>query len=415
MTTVSNTLSTTTLPNGLRVAFEHIDAMESASLSWLLPAGSIFDDESTLGCSTVVAEMLMRGTTEMDSRQQADAFDHVGALRNSSAGVRFSSLGLSVVGNRLHEALPLIVDMVRSPRLNDETLNPARELAKQSIASLADEPQRRAVLSARSRHLPSPFNRNTLGTIEGLNAITSEQVANWWQEHAVADGAILSLAGRFDTDATLKQLETLLADWGGKKDQPGSLGTAARGYAHEADDSNQVQIIVLHDGPAVVDDDSVLERIASAVLSGGMSGRLFTEVREKRGLCYSVSSAYSSDRERGVVTSYVGTTPERAQESLDVLIEQLHQINAGDVTGDEFERATIGMKSRLVFAGESTQARAGAGAADIANFGRVRTLEEIVAKIDAVTLDQLNEYLRRRDPGTPTIQTLGPDALTEPS
>jgi predicted Zn-dependent peptidase len=153
------------------------------------------------------------------------------------------------------------------------------------------------------------------------------------------------------------------------------------------------------------------------VLSGGTAGRLFTEVREKRGLCYSVSAGYASGRDFGAVTAYVGTTPERAQESLDVLWAELARIGTaeGAVTQEEFERAVIGMKSRLVFAGESTAARAAGLATDLHRLGRARGLAEMAAQIDAVTLGQVADYLRRRDMGRVTIQTLGPAGLRAPT
>lgn len=415
MSTTAPNISSTQTESGLRIVFERMDAMESASVQLLVPAGSAHDDAGTLGGSAVAAEILLRGAGALDSRAQADAFDQVGALRNSSVGVRFLSLSMSVVGSRICEAFPLMVDMVRAPRFTQASLAPSCELAKAAIASLADDPQQRAVLAARSRHLPAPYNRDTLGTNDGIDAVTSEQLANWWASHAAPKGSILSIAGSFDADRVLTSLDSLLDGWAGEMGQPPIADAPIRGYAHETDDSNQMQVIVLHDGPEEGSADAVLERIAVSVLSGGMSGRLFTEVREKRGLCYSVSSSYRADRDRGVVTSYVGTTPERAQESLDVLLDQLGQISAGDVTKEEFDRAVIGMKSRLVFAGESTRARAGACAADMANLGRVRTLDEIVNRIDSVTLDELNAYLRRRNPGVATIQTLGPDALNPPA
>ncbi|HCT44620.1 MAG TPA: insulinase family protein, partial [Phycisphaerales bacterium] len=127
------------------------------------------------------------------------------------------------------------------------------------------------------------------------------------------------------------------------------------------------------------------------------------------------SSSYRADKDRGVVSNYVGTTPERAQESLDVLHNEIQRINAGDVTQDELSRSLTGLKSKLIFAGESTSARAGAIAADQINLGRVRSLEEIVDRLSSVTLDELNAYLRRRDLGQLTIQTLGPNALNAPS
>jgi predicted Zn-dependent peptidase len=228
--------------------------------------------------------------------------------------------------------------------------------------------------------------------------------------------SIFAAAGAIDPDAIERALNDLLADWSGSTTEPKPAPAPARGYAHEEDESNQVQIILAHDAPPETSPHCVLERLAISVLSGGMSGRLFSEVREKRGLCYSVSAGYRADRDHGVVTAYVGTAPERAQESLDVLVSELRRLNdpAGAVTIEEFRRAKVGMKSGLVFSGESTGSRAVALASDQRKLGRPRSLDELARQVDEVTIDQLNAYLKTRSLGTVTIQTLGPRELKPP-
>lgn len=228
---------------------------------------------------------------------------------------------------------------------------------------------------------------------------------------------MLGIAGAIDVDRTIDALERLLDGWAGSRDEPKLGPTPTRGYMHEPDDSTQVQILILADGPADPDPDSIPERVVSNVLSGGMSGRLFTEVREKRGLCYSVSASYGADKRHGTVVAYVGTTPERAQESLNVLDAEMNRITTpeGAVTPDEFRRAIVGMKSGVIFSGESTGARAATIVGDLYRRGRARTLSEIAAEIDRVTLDGVNTYLQRRRRGTVTIQTLGPATLIPPA
>jgi predicted Zn-dependent peptidase len=212
------------------------------------------------------------------------------------------------------------------------------------------------------------------------------------------------------------QLDRLLGGWQGSTPEPVLGGPPVRGYGHEPDETNQVQIIVLHEAPPEPHPDSLAEKLVISVLSGGMSGRLFSEVREKRGLCYSVGAGYRGDRDFGSVSCYVGTTPERAQESLDVLLSELHRVHSpqGHVQPEEFKRAVTGMKSRLIFSGESTGARSAALAGDIHRLGRARSLEEMAGQIDALTLDQVNDYLARRSLGRMTIQTLGPKPLIPP-
>jgi len=316
----------------------------------------------------------------------------------------------------LIEALPLIVDMVRKPRFDADSVEPVRDLALQALDSLKDDPQERASLAARQRHYAVPLNRSSLGTAEGLAAITRDELVSHWVTRAVPVGSILAVAGAVEPDALAAELNRLLKGWMGAAAEFARGPAPTRGYAHETDQTNQVQILLMHDAPPESDPMSVLEKVILSVLSGGMSGRLFSEVREKRGLCYSVSASYAAGKDFGAVAGYVGTTPERAQESLTVMLAELARINtpAGAVERDEFDRAVIGMKSRLVFSGESTAGRAASLAYDQHRLGRPRSLEEIARQIDAVTLDAVNAYVKTRKPGVMTIQTLGPAALTPP-
>jgi predicted Zn-dependent peptidase len=144
-----------------------------------------------------------------------------------------------------------------------------------------------------------------------------------------------------------------------------------------------------------------------------MSGRLFTEVREKRGLCYSVWAGYSSLKNEGSILGYAGTSNDRAQATLDCLIGEVHRLSDG-VTAEELQRAKTGLKASTIMQGESTSARAGAIAHDFFMRGRIRTLEEIKNSIDAITVDQVNAYLKKNKPGPFTIVTVGPKELKLP-
>jgi len=153
--------------------------------------------------------------------------------------------------------------------------------------------------------------------------------------------------------------------------------------------------------------------MAVEVLSGGMSGRLFTEVREKRGLCYSVWAGYSSLKGSGSIMGYAGSSNDRAQATLDCFIAELHRMREG-VTAEELERAKIGLKASTIMQGESTSARAGAIAHDFFMRGRIRPLDEIKDAIDSVSVDQVNAYLKAHEAGPFTIVTVGPKALNMP-
>jgi len=405
-----------TLANGLSVVIEPNAGVRSAGLCLLVPAGVASDPDTRQGLSSMWAELLLRGAGTRDSRAQADAFDMLGANRSTRVSSRFVSVSATVMGDRVLDVLPLIAEMIRQPRFDADALEPSRELCMAAVESLKDDPGAMAGLAAKARHLPVPFNRSAYGTIEGLRAITRDDIVAGWAERAVPDGSILSIAGHVDADAIIKRLESLFGDWAGSVEEPKPQQSPGRGYGHIDDDTNQVQIILMADGPRASSRQAMLERLTTAVLSGGMSARLFTEVREKRGLCYSVHARYTSDRDFGLFSAEVGTQPERAQESLDVLVDELLRINtaAGRVTKEEFDRAVIGMKSRLIFSGESTGARASALASDLFKLGRPRSLDDVAGEIDAITLDALNAYVATRQLGSVTVQTLGPRPLDMP-
>lgn len=400
------------LSNGLRVAIEAMASVRSVGVSLMTPAGSAREPAHLEGLGALWSELLLRGAGDLDSKAQTDAFDRLGASRGVSSRTLFVTVTSRAMGTRLNDVLALVSTMVREPRFDPASIEASRELAIQSLLSLKDDPRERCALLAREHHLPPPINRTGYGRVETLRAITRDDLIREWARLAVADGSILAIAGDVDPVAASDAIERIFGDWSGSIPDAPLDPVGERGYHHETDDTNQVQIDVVHDAPRAGDPDAVLERVVQSVLSGGMSGRLFSEVREKRGLCYAVQSSYGPSRDYGTVSAYVGTTPERAQESLDVLLSELERINTeADVSEDEFARAIVGMKSRTVFAGESTMARASALAGDVHRLGSPRTLAEIASEIDAVTLPRVIDYLRRRNPGKLTIQTLGPAPL----
>jgi predicted Zn-dependent peptidase len=417
--TTPPTITTHTLPGGLPVIIEPLPGVRSVSLAWLIPAGTAHEPTDRLGLSTLAAELLLRGAGSLNSRAQADALDALGIVRSADVTGYYLRLTATMLGNHLPAALPLLVDMIRKPRFEQEHLEPARDLALQALASLSDNPQERASLLLAQRHNPRPLDRSHYGTEDGLSATTRDDLLNFWSKHSTPNGAILAIAGDADPARIIPILDQLLAGWSGPA-HPVELSTSpTRGsYHHVQDDAaSQVHIYLAHESPAESDPLCPMERLLTAVLSGGSSCRLFSEVREKRGLCYSVSASYAADRAFGRTTAYVGTTPDKAQQSLDVLLSELRKVNGptssgGGITDEELTRTKTRVKSNLIFSGESSAARAGSLAGDMHRLGRPRPLSELAQQLDAITLNALNGYLCRRTLPTPTIVTLGPRALS---
>jgi predicted Zn-dependent peptidase len=399
---------------GMPLIVERMPHLQSAALTFSCPAGSATEPTHLDGRSAILEEILLRGMGSLRSREAADAFDRLGASRDVGATALNIRISSTCLATNLPAVLALVASMVREPRMDAESVDACRELALQALDSLDDDPQERASMLLRERHLPMPIGRSGMGTPEGLASCTRDELLQGWHDRARPVGSVLAVAGNVDAQAIARQMDTLLQGWHGATMPVRPTTMPPRGYAHEMDEtSSQVQILVACDAPAEGHEDSPKEKLALSVLSGGMSGRLFTEVREKRGLCYSVSASYRGERDYGSVQAYVGTTPQRAQEALDVLLHELRRINTpgGCVTEEEFERARVGVKAALVFAGESASARAASLVSDWHRLRAPRSLREIGEQIERVSLAQLNAYLSRRTLGVTTVQTLGPAAL----
>jgi predicted Zn-dependent peptidase len=221
---------------------------------------------------------------------------------------------------------------------------------------------------------------------------------------------IVSIAGNIEWEPLRDQVGRLFGDWKQGKEPAYDLVGGNRPYDHLAKETTQTQIGVAYPSVPIGQPDYYCAQGAVNVLSGGMSARLFTEVREKRGLCYSVWASYQTFRDRASVVCYAGTTNERAQETLDVMLGELERLQEG-IEQEEVERVQAGLKSSLIMQEESTSARAGTLASDWYYLGRVRSFDEIQSAINALTPGTIVEHLRRSPPAHFTIVTLGPQPL----
>lgn len=413
MTTITdhNSITTTHLQCGAVLVVEHIANVASASMDWLLPLGSATDASENNGHAALLAELIFRGAGTMNSRNHSDAFDRLGVRRSSDVGTHHMHLRMTMLGSKTEHAVPLATAMLTRPMMPANELDPVRSLCIQALESLDDDPQHLVMLKLRHQHHPPPFNRHGHGELDVLKRAQIDQLRAAWSTRCVPKGSIFAAAGCIDAEALAQQLDGLLTDWSGEHTDPQPLSDATRGRKHYPQDTAQVHLALAYDAPHEAHEDSMLERLATRVLSGSTSGRLFTEVRQKRSLCYSVGASYRAGRDTGHVSLYAGTTPERAQQTLDVCRDEIQRMREG-IKPDEFGRAVIGLKSQLVMSGESTSARSAALGYDYFRLSRTRTLHEITAAVDAITLDQLNAYLARRDFGDFTIVSIGPVELS---
>lgn len=402
-----------TFKNGLTLLGEKMPGMQSAAMTLLVPAGAAMDPRGGSGTGTVLSDLLLRGAGERDSRQLTDYLDSLGLQRSSSVGVHHMRFGCAAVASRVMEGLATYADIIRRPQMPESGFEAAQDLALQGLEGIEDEPRQKVLIKLREWHFPWPYGRSTMGEKDDLEKLTLELCKRQHGKRFHARGTILALAGNIDFEAVRQQVEKHFGDWHGAEEEQTEVIAPPGRLRHEMHASEQTHIGLAWPSVEETHPDYYTVRLAIEVLSGGMSGRLFTEVREKRGLVYNVWAGYTSLKGYGSILGYAGTSNDRAQATLDTFIAEVHRLTEG-VTADELERAKTGLKAATIMQGESTSSRASSIAHDYFMRGRIRTLEEIKQAIDGVTVDQVNAYLKRNQPGPFTIVTVGPKELTMP-
>lgn len=399
--------------NGLVLLGEHMPWLRSAAFSFLLPAGTCYEPDGRDGLASLTSEMAQRGCGALDSRAFWERLDELGVERTSGVTTSHSSYGCAMPSEVLHEVLPLYADLVRVPTLPDDQLNDAKLLCLQELRALEDEPSHRCFSELKSFRYPLPYGRISQGTKAGIEETTINELRTFQQSNYKPQGSILAVAGRFDWGKLCEQVETLLGDWSGSApvELPGL--NANYGSLHVDHASSQTHLALAYDCASYESPEYYEARALVGVLSDGMSSRLFSEVREKRGLVYSVFATCFSLASQGSVLCYAGTTSNRAEETLQVLLETVHSLGEG-ITEDELSRLKNRIKSSLVFEQESSVARSGQIASDWYYLGRVPSRDEVCARVDALSCESLLAHFHNNLPKNYSLVTVGSQSLELP-
>ncbi|MHC4232139.1 MAG: M16 family metallopeptidase [Planctomycetota bacterium] len=408
---MSNTLEIYQLKNGMVLLGEQIENVHSVSFQFLLPAGASLLPQECCGASTVISDWLFRGTGNYSSRELVEAIDRLGVHRHASVSSHHLSLNASLEASNLSSALNLYADVILNPKLAKEQFELSRQLATGELQALDDDPRQKTMILLYEQFYPDPFGRPAVGKLDQLQALPFEKTAPIAKKIFEPSKTLFSISGNYDFGAVCKQIESLF-------DTQHTHGLNLKEpifkekyYSHFPSEGAQVHIGLMTPTPTMVSDGYYELAAAVSILSGSMSSRLFTEVREKRGLCYAVGASYKTLKDYAGVSCYAGTTPDKAQQTLDVILEQFRVLKEG-ITEDELQRAKVGLKTSLIMQSESSSTRSSGVAADYFLLGRVRDLVEIREKIEALTVDSILGYLNKHPFKDFTAVTIGPNEVT---
>jgi len=409
----SSRIETAQLGSGLTVVAEPMPWLRSAAFTLLLPAGTCYEPADRGGLAGLTLELMQRGAGPLSSRDIVARLDELGVERAAATSTLYSTFSAAMLSEQLIPTLQIYSDILQRPHLPGDELDEARDGALQELRAIQDDPGQCCLLALKRLRLGPVFGRSGLGDESGLRGCKLEDVTQFWQNQIRPGGAVLGVAGQFDWSDLIGALEELFGSWHGETPpSPGEVQNAA-GVLHVPHEGQQTHLCIAFDGLPYGHPLYYRMRGLVGVLSDGMSSRLFTEVREKRGLVYSVSANCQTVGDVGSIICYAGTTAGRTQETLDCILQTIASLDCG-VRPEELARLKAWVKSGLVMEQESSLARSSRIANDWCLLGRVNDRRQVLAEVDGLTEEILLEHHRLYPPSNFSIVSLGPEAIEFP-
>ena len=410
---VKQTLFSLVLDNGIVLLGESLPSLESVAIAFHAPAGGMHDGPNRCGLATLAGEMMLRGAGGRSGRGIVEDLEGSGVQWAQSVSTSHASFSGAMVARQLSDALPIYADILRRPLLEEEQIENARQMVLQNLAGTEDDPAHRAMSALRQIHFPAPWGMPSEGLTADVERLAIDDVRLFVASHVRPHNTIIAIAGRIDWAAFVTQIKQLFGDW--QAGDAAGVVTGSRGarFRHVPHESQQTHIALAWSAPPYRDDTSYESTAALAILGGGSSSRLFSEVRERRGLCYSVSAGYQTQRDFAAALCYAGTTAARAQETLDVMRVEINRL-PGTIEAAELDRVKARAKSGLVLQQESSAARAGAIARQWYHLGKVRTLAEELDRYDRLSVASIEAWLAENPPADLSVVSLGREPLEVP-
>jgi predicted Zn-dependent peptidase len=390
----------TVLPGGLRVVTEHLPAVRSAAFGIWAGVGSCDEDHAHAGATHYLEHLMFKGTSRRTALEISAALDAVGGELNAFTGKEYTCYYARVLDADLPLAIDVLSDMVTSSLIEPKDVDAERGVILEEIAMNDDDPSD-TVHEAFAAQLfgDTPLGRPILGTVESINSITREQIADHYQARYTPPSLVVAAAGSIQHEAIVagvRESFAAAAATAAAPDPPrlGGLGEAVpggagRGVRLVSRSIEQANLVLGCEGLSRNDDRRFALGVLNAALGGGMSSRLFQEVREKRGLAYSVYSFASQHAETGTWGVYVGCLPAKADEVLAICQEEIAKVVSGGLTGAELERGKGQLRGSIVLSLEDPSSRMSRlGKAELV-YPRLEPVEEILASIEAVTHDDV--------------------------
>ena len=398
----------TRLTNGFTVASDRMDSVETVSIGVWADVGTRNEPADINGVSHLLEHMAFKGTERRSAREIAEEIEAVGGHLNAYTAREQTAYYAKILAGDLPLAVDIIADILQHSTFDAEELARERAVVLQEIGQAEDTPDDIVFDHFQAAAFPDQaMGRPVLGRAEIVGSLSGETIQSYMRRHYAPGRLVLAAAGQVDHERLVELARRWFVDLVESDPSTPEPARYIGGENRAERDLEQVHVVLGLPGVGYLDPDYYAMGLLSTLVGGGMSSRLFQEIREKRGLVYSIYSFASSFRDGGLFGVYAGTGEKEAAEILPLVIEELNRVPA-TVTEEELARARAQAKAGVLMARESTSNRAEQLATQLLIYNRPVPADEIVARIEAVDIAHLARIARRLTAGAPTLAALGP-------
>lgn len=405
----------TTLPNGLRVITEHIPGIRSVAVGCWVDTGTRDESANEAGASHFLEHLLFKGSERLAARDISERFDAMGAESNAFTSKDRTCFWAHLLDSDLAEGLEILAEMIQRPAFRPAEIDSEREVVVEEINMADDDPADVAFEEfSQALFAGHPLEGPVLGTRESVRAMSRDDLSGYWKRRYTAGSSVLAFAGSVDHDAVVELSAGLFGEWAGDPvdhlvvDPP-----AAARVRRVRRRTEQAHLVLGGLGLRRGDPRRWTFEVLNTILGGGMSSRLFTTIREERGLAYSVYSFRNSYHETGAWGVYAGTSPKNTHLVLDLVAAELERMRTEPVTDAELARAKGGMRGSIALSMEDTNTRmVRLGRDELAGVPHL-SVDEALAEIDAVTADDVLELAADLFAGPRVLGAVGPFSSAE--
>jgi len=384
------------LSNGLRVVMESIPTSRSVSFGIWVKTGSRNETPEINGITHFIEHMMFKGTERFDARAIAEQFDAIGGNVNAFTAKEYTCYYAKVLDEHFPIAVDVLSDMFFNSKLDEVELAKEKNVILEEIAMYEDTPDDLVHdLMSTAVYGDHPLAFPILGTKERLEAMDSDALRAYMEHHYTIENTVIALAGNIN-EGTIELLERHFGGFSNRR-APEALEVPSflDGVQFRKKKTEQNHICMSFPGCSIGEDLQYAMVLLNNAIGGGMSSRLFQEIREKRGLAYSVYSYHSSHADSGMFTIYAGTAPKQTKDVLDLTIEMLHDLATNGMTEQELKKGKEQLKGSLILSLESTSSRMNRLGKNELMLGRHYTLDELIKRIEKVSMEDVNAVLDR--------------------